>query len=292
MAQSYNRNYSKYTLNENSFKKIDTELKAYCLGFLYADGNIYKTSVRIHIHKKDSEILDFFIQAFETTQDFRVDKNGYAILNVSSRKICEDLAQHGVTPNKTFKLKFPLESLSEDLIPHFMRGVVDGDGSFSSKEKEKSSATFNVVSNFDFSIEFMNQLVKKAGVNQTKILKKESIINPELKLGIISYSGYNNVNKIYKLLYNDANVFLVRKKMRAEEILEKIRQNNLSSKRGRYSKLILFHKDFGERRPKATYEGLKECQMSRQTLKKLISGEKKSHKGWILLCASKDKRDL
>ena len=46
----------KYSLNEDYFKKIDTETKAYWLGFLYADGQISadsRYSLRLALSKKD-----------------------------------------------------------------------------------------------------------------------------------------------------------------------------------------------------------------------------------------------
>jgi len=289
MAQQYNRNNSKFSLNENSFNKIDSELKAYCLGFLYADGNIFKTSIRLHIQARDAEVLELFSKAFETDQHFRMDKNGYAVLSIASRKICEDLEKFGMVPNKTFKIRIPFESLEEDLLHHFMRGYFDGDGCFTSKKNEGYNVMLSLTSNFDFCREFRDVLVERAGISCNKIAKKPSTVNPEFSVGTMFYQGYPNVSKIYNFLYKDATVFLQRKKTRVENLLEKVRQYNLSNKRGRYSKLILFHEEFGERTPKATYEGLRECGMSRETLKKLISGEKKSHNGWILLCASKDK---
>jgi intein-encoded DNA endonuclease-like protein len=46
-----------------------------------------------------------------------------------------DLEKWGCVENKTFKLNFP-DFISEELIPHFIRGYFDGDGSvFLHKQK-------------------------------------------------------------------------------------------------------------------------------------------------------------
>lgn len=52
-------NKRKLDLEINWFKNIDTEVKAYYLGFLYADGNVSKreNSFKIELHKKDIGIL-------------------------------------------------------------------------------------------------------------------------------------------------------------------------------------------------------------------------------------------
>jgi hypothetical protein len=65
----------KYKFNENFFKDIDTENKAYWLGFLYADGCILDMklgdgtkvpqTVQISISIDDIEILYKFIDCFK-----------------------------------------------------------------------------------------------------------------------------------------------------------------------------------------------------------------------------------
>ena len=52
-----NPNY-KYKKNENLFKNIDNEFKAYILGFIASDGCLYNNSITITIHKKDRDILE------------------------------------------------------------------------------------------------------------------------------------------------------------------------------------------------------------------------------------------
>ena len=50
----------KYNVNDNFFDNIDTEEKAYVLGFLFADGCIYKkrSQVYIKLNRKDKCILE------------------------------------------------------------------------------------------------------------------------------------------------------------------------------------------------------------------------------------------
>src|SRR5579863_1325734 len=51
----------KYPINENIFDEINTEEKAYWLGFLYADGNVSKTNrTRLSLAEEDREIVDKF----------------------------------------------------------------------------------------------------------------------------------------------------------------------------------------------------------------------------------------
>lgn len=63
-------------------------------------------------------------------------------------------------PKKSLILKFPDKSIfkSKDLIKHFIRGYVDGDGSISYRNKNHSDINFNVLGTFEFLSEMQNHL--------------------------------------------------------------------------------------------------------------------------------------
>lgn len=48
----------KYSLNESYFEKIDSEEKAYFLGFLFSDGSVSKYSLNLSLAEVDKEILE------------------------------------------------------------------------------------------------------------------------------------------------------------------------------------------------------------------------------------------
>ena len=50
----------KYKINENIFEKIDTEEKAYWLGFLAGDGCVYRDTLNLNLQVKDLEHLKKF----------------------------------------------------------------------------------------------------------------------------------------------------------------------------------------------------------------------------------------
>ena len=49
-----------YTLNENYFEQIDTQEKAYFLGFLWADGCNCNGVIHLVLQEKDKYILEKF----------------------------------------------------------------------------------------------------------------------------------------------------------------------------------------------------------------------------------------
>lgn len=128
-----------HSLNENFFDAIDSQDKAYILGFLYADGynSEDKRAIRLQLTEGDKEILLKISSAMEYTRpltyvparpiyDLYVSKPQYA-LDINSAHMSRRLSQLGVVQNKSLILQFP-DWLNEDLIPHFLRGYIDGDG--------------------------------------------------------------------------------------------------------------------------------------------------------------------
>lgn len=117
--------------NRNFFNVIDTEVKAYYLGFLFADGNVYQTSagnysVGIHIHKKDVSILKRFRNALDSQHSIS-QKGDFVQFQIGGDILARDLIKHGCVPRKSLILEFPT-TVPKHLLRHFIRGYSDGDG--------------------------------------------------------------------------------------------------------------------------------------------------------------------
>jgi predicted transcriptional regulator len=122
--------------NSDFFDKIDTEEKAYWLGFLLADGNLHKNRryIRIDLCTSDKEHLKKFANIFnqKVIDRIRTRKNKIcyeSYVNFSNIYVWESLYNVGLRPNKTL---VPNENIFEKipiyLINHFIRGNFDGDG--------------------------------------------------------------------------------------------------------------------------------------------------------------------
>ena len=73
-------------------------------------------------------------------------------LILSSKHMCESLEKYGLTQNKTFTITFP-NFLNEKLIPHFIRGYFDGDGTtsvFKRKDNGKVDCCISLMSSIQF----------------------------------------------------------------------------------------------------------------------------------------------
>jgi intein/homing endonuclease len=214
-----------YPLNENYFDIIDNEEKAYFLGLLYADGtnSTGKTEIKLELHNQDIEILDFYKNKLQPTKPLYFEhgkgKRGDTYkLVINSKKISYRLSDLGVVPSKTFKLKFP-NFIEEHLIHHFVRGYFDGDGNIH-YNKSCKQLMFSITSTENFLLSLQEILIKNCFLNKVKLGTR----HPERKHNIrqLAYCGNNSVRRIYEWLYNDANIFLSRKKLYYDKYLSKL----------------------------------------------------------------------
>jgi len=210
----------KYCLIEDFFNKIDNENKAYILGLLYADGNVYKNYISISLIDKDvlEKIVDIIafgkrgiIKERESSSYFQSSKKGKKQyrFTFSSKKMCKDLLLCGCSPDKTFLIKLPL--LDEHLMRHFVRGYFDGDGCLCIT-KNKNNSCITIVSNKTFIEELSLYVNKILGINSKNKNKKNDI-------NYLGITGRNQVKKFLNWIYQDANIFIQRKYNKYNEFL-------------------------------------------------------------------------
>ena len=127
----------KYTVNEQFFRCINTEKKAYWLGFLLADGCVDSTLTRLSIglSTKDRAHLEKFRRDINCTHPIldREIKAKYksSTIVLYSPKLVSQLTTYNITPRKSLTAK-PFE-VRKNLQKHYWRGVFDGDGGIDKK---------------------------------------------------------------------------------------------------------------------------------------------------------------
>lgn len=201
--------YRVYDLNEDFFEIIDTEEKAYWLGFLFADGcNSRNRSILLRISEKDESHLLKFKKSLSSNAPIYEYDNGIAIskgVTLHSKKLTSDLSKHGVITNKTFKTKFP--NLRNNTMKRcFVRGYFDGDGSLSFG-RSKSNLFFShfaLSGNKSFLEEIQLLMMTELNLNKTKIIKDKTIHR-------LAYGGRIQSTKVMDWIYKDATIYLDRK---------------------------------------------------------------------------------
>lgn len=206
------------------FKKIDSETKAYILGYIVADGSIEESNrknrksklirLRFGCVTEDDEILKLIQREIAPENKIRyyqpkaANHKQVSILQICDKELISDLVSlYNIKPKKTYDANFEFPNIPEEYERDFIRGFIDGDGSIGKRH-------FSMICNSPI---FANQI-------KDRFLK----VIPELKWVIykeirhITYYwslhfSYNiKVRKpIYDYLYKDATVFLKRKKEKA-----------------------------------------------------------------------------
>ena len=214
--------------NLDFFQTIDTEEKAYWLGFIYADGCIVRSgyTLTISINKKDEEHLqklsDIFnkpLRSFTQTCSLMNNTNVCEMvkLYIYNKSMYNDLLECGVEERKTYSnTTHILDSIPKNLICHFVRGYFDGDGSITCQSNNTRIAYFNLVGIEDFLIQVQNIL-------NTQVLSSNDVhIRFNKNLYTLSYCKHDNMREFYNWIYNNSTVYLPRKKIRFEQILDAI----------------------------------------------------------------------
>jgi len=210
--------HKKYKVNDNFFSKIDDENSAYILGFLFADGYVYKkrNGISMCLKRNDKYILEKISNILESNYplvdiisqyDEKYNISYKSRLYIISKKMINDLEKYGCHQNKSDTLKFPL--IDDNLRRHFMRGYFDGDGTvFITKQ---NIIRFGIVSTKEFCNVFLYYLPYSG---KSKITKEN---RTNKNVYYISIGGTNTIKPIYHFLYDDATIFLNRKKEKFEQ---------------------------------------------------------------------------
>lgn len=216
--------HRKYNLDESFFTKIDSEEKAYWLGFLAGDGAITdKNKIRLTI--VDKSHLQKFKKAVQWLGKDYYHKHTNALeVHFRSLKMTQDLARYFVTFRKTYTVRFP--NISKSLERHFIRGVFDADGCINKAVRisRGKSGQIYIFYGGEFGIEGNNEFVLAIQNRLAELgLSRNSLNYPGKRINRVRYGGVNQLRKIYNYLYEGTTIFLERKKKLFEEILKNYR---------------------------------------------------------------------
>ena len=183
--------YRLHKINKTYFQTIDSEDKAYFLGFIYADGYVTKDALYWTSHKQDRHILEIFCHYIETDKDcIKTIDEKYLRVVITSKEFASCLQKQGAVQAKTLILTPP--SIPKNLIPHFIRGYFDGDGSI---YYDKNTKSYRV--NF-LGTESMLFWIKDFFQVKTKI-------RPYKKIAKFDFSGNRQVFQKLSMIYNNSS---------------------------------------------------------------------------------------
>lgn len=227
-------------IDHSYFNVIDTEYKAYILGFLFADGCIVdnlngrQKSLRCEIQLQDGYILeklcmDICNRGYRikmSPAQIKAGEQPKAVISINSDTLCEKLIEYGCAINKTkYGKTFP--SLEKSMERHFIRGFFDGDGCLTvNKVKNRyiRKTTMNISNPFanklrkrlyfvSTDVKFLDNILRVVQENVSLVGKPYRDCRTKImdchKLG---FEAQKDIEQIANYLYTDATIYLKRKK--------------------------------------------------------------------------------
>jgi hypothetical protein len=230
----------KFKLIETYFDNIDTQEKAYILGFLYADGyngQKYNT-IKICLATKDLDILNkidsiLYVDNLSHVKFYKNKKRDECYINFNSKYMCEQLAKLGCIQAKSLILEFPSSLIDNELQRHFIRGYYDGDGGLTISKKKTRGAKISITSTLSF-ISSLKKIIEK-NINIHFSTTKQSNVYT------ISSCGNQQIQRFLDWLYKDCIICLNRKYNKYIDLVNKNKQTQILIKNNTkgYSKRYL-----------------------------------------------------
>jgi hypothetical protein len=198
-----------YHVNNNAFTSVADEPTAYWLGFLFADGCIYRRTdggnprLSIALAEADVHHLERFKTFMASDYPIRYDAHRKCVrTEFVSAMLFDDLRRWGCRPNKSLYLHLP--RLPFTLMQHFIRGYFDGDGSAYTSGPYKTP-NLSFCSNVEFLEGIANCIFAKTNADGNLYKHTTSDVY------YLVYRGEHKVQAVARYLYADAKIWLERK---------------------------------------------------------------------------------
>lgn len=188
---------NRYALNTKSTIFQDkNEETLYWGGIMASDGNVHKSAVSVGLKESDvGHLYKLKEWLGAETKIYHKAKTKSYCFRVKNQRICEDLLEYGVTPNKS--LTYDPPSFCEQS-PDFWRGMIDGDGHIGKKRP--------IISLFGtkMACDSFRRFVKAFCNSEANTCKHNNIFT-------IRYSGKYAIQIMQKLYGNNPKFYLDRK---------------------------------------------------------------------------------
>ena len=192
-----------YTVNESYFNKIDSVEKAYWLGFLEADGSINRNKINLTLQRRDERAIQNFLDSIGSdkpikykTVYFKGEKEcQQAYVSVDSLSMVKDLERHGCTRNKSLTLSPPI-FLSKDLVPYWILGYMDGDGSVSIFSDKSRNGCIRFKIGFTGTKEVL-EFIREFFQNSAKITQEHRCRNNTYRFVVTETKAIDFLSRVY-----------------------------------------------------------------------------------------------
>jgi len=219
---------NKKEFDQHFFDEINTKEKAYFLGWLVSDGNIYIKEdsghyiCSIKLKKEDEYILYRFKDLLGIKNKiYSYERDGKSKLQFGNKHMINILKnKYGIIPNKSLTIsgKKLFENIPEKYYKWFILGLFEGDGTVFKSKRSDSDVGIGI---YSFSEDLLNLLKEKIPIFSDRNIKNNRLI----------FQGKNQTYKFLKYLYKDLDIkndiFLLRKYTKALAISEDFKNEEL-----------------------------------------------------------------
>lgn len=194
-----------YNIDYTYFNVINTEHKAYWLGFLLADGYVNEREIMFCLQKNDVNMIKLFLYDLKANYPIKYNKDNNPYVIITCRDLSKTLLEKGFHHRKSWK--FDLETLLPyipiELERHFIRGMFDGDGCikyyiYPYLNKPQYHFGYTGLENI------CNYIKNKFGID------RKLVHEGNLTYTVVTRNP-NKINEIYEYLYKDATIYMDRK---------------------------------------------------------------------------------
>lgn len=214
--------YSRYNKETTyRFRKIDTQIKAYSIGFICCDSAIRNSMVEISISKSDREILD--IIAKEVDSSVSIDNT----FDKKTRHFPKARMEKKIPDIKTFlggekKTDRHLPIVNKSLDRYLLLGAFDADGCLTwgrRKDKGRIWQKISFTTSFGISVCIQKILMKELDIS--------TMIHPKSGSNcyVIEFSNRKDVLKFLDYIYCNDFVVLRRKYLKSQALRLELEEN-------------------------------------------------------------------
>lgn len=196
---------------------------AYLAGLITSDGSLQKDKPKVQFTNSDKELIDIVMEIIEKYTNkgrnkpthCQKDESSWWVYQITSRKLYYFFQEVGIKPNKSKTIKEV--NIPDSFFPDFLRGEIDGDGSFIYKpEQDIMSAKI-----YSGSKTFLTFLKEK--INKIITSNQQGGIRDGNNVYELSFSLYDT-QKIYNAIYCDTcQYYLTRKYSKVKKFFEKFK---------------------------------------------------------------------
>lgn len=201
-----------YKINQHYFDDIDCEHKAYWLGIITSDGFVNDKEISLCLKNDDVGLIKQFKEDLQAEHPIKINKDGNPFITICCKPLCNVLQSYGLHNRKSWNLDIDkiINSIPDEYIHHFIRGLFDGDGSIRYYQ-------YDYLKKLQFHFGYTG-LQNVCGYIKNKLDIQRNLVHE----GNVTYTLVTRdplkITEIFNYLYKDATIYLSRKYKTFNEI--------------------------------------------------------------------------